>query len=279
MSNMKYLLLRRVTQMTLLVLYFGANAYGWHILEGTFGASRLFGFIPLADPYTTVQVLASGFVLGADVLLGALLITVFYMIVGGRAFCSWVCPINMVTDLANWLRRKLKLDKEEVNYRFLKRRTRYWIMVLGIVVSAVVGVAAFEVLSPITIMQRGIIFGFGAGIAVIIAIFLFDLFGVKNGWCGHLCPLGAAYSVIGSKSLIRVKHNHENCTNCMECKVVCPENQVLHMINKSSIAVTDGECTNCGRCIDVCNDNALEFGVRSFMKQETRSGDFSHTSK
>ena len=279
MSNMKYLLLRRVTQMTLLVLYFGANAYGWHILEGTFGASRLFGFIPLADPYTTVQVLASGFVLGADVLLGALLITVFYMIVGGRAFCSWVCPINMVTDLANWLRRKLKLDKEEVNYRFLKRRTRYWIMVLGIVVSAVVGVAAFEVLSPITIMQRGIIFGFGAGIAVIIAIFLFDLFGVKNGWCGHLCPLGAAYSVIGSKSLIRVKHNHENCTNCMECKVVCPENQVLHMINKSSIAVTDGECANCGRCIDVCNDNALEFGVRSFMKQETRSGDFSHTSK
>ncbi len=279
MSNMKYLLLRRVTQMTLLVLYFGANAYGWHILEGTFGASRLFGFIPLADPYTTVQVLASGFVLGADVLLGALLITVFYMIVGGRAFCSWVCPINMVTDLANWLRRKLKLDKEEVNYRFLKRRTRYWIMVLGIVVSAVVGVAAFEVLSPITIMQRGIVFGFGAGIAVIIAIFLFDLFGVKNGWCGHLCPLGAAYSVIGSKSLIRVKHTHENCTNCMECKVVCPENQVLHMINKSSIAVTDGDCTNCGRCIDVCNDNALEFGVRSFMKQETRSGDFSHTSK
>jgi ferredoxin-type protein NapH len=212
-----------------------------------------------------VQVLASGFVLGADVLLGALIITVFYMVVGGRAFCSWVCPINMVTDLANWLRRKLKLDKEEVNYRFLKRRTRYWIMVLGIIVSAIVGVAAFEVLSPITIMQRGIVFGFGAGISVIIAIFLFDLFGVKNGWCGHLCPLGAAYSLIGSQSVVRVKHNHENCTNCMDCKVVCPENQVLHMINKSSIAVTDGECTNCGRCIDVCNDDALEFGIRPFM--------------
>lgn len=279
MKNIKYLLLRRVTQFTILFLYFGANAYGWHMLEGTFGASRLFGFIPLADPYTVVQVLASGFILGADVLLGALIIILFYMVVGGRAFCSWVCPINMVTDLANWLRRRLKLDKEEVNYRFIKRRARYWIMVLGIVVSAVVCVAAFEVLSPITIMQRGLVFGFGAGIAVIIAIFLFDLFGVKNGWCGHLCPLGAAYSVIGSKSLIRVKHNHENCTNCMDCKIVCPENQVLHMINKSSIAVTDGECTNCGRCVDVCNDDALEFGIRSFTKQQTGSGDFSPTSK
>ena len=267
MSNIKYLLLRRVTQFTLLFLYFGANAYGWHILEGTFGSSVLFGVIPLADPYTTLQVLATGFVLSADVLLGALIIILFYMIVGGRAFCSWVCPINMVTDLANWLRRKLNLDKEEVNYRFIKRKARYWIMVLGLIVSAVVGVAAFEVLSPITIMQRGIIFGFGAGIAVIVAIFLFDLFGVKNGWCGHLCPLGASYSLIGKASIIRVKHDHEACTACMECKVVCPENQVLHMIDKESISVTDGECTNCGRCIDVCNDDALGFSIRSFTNK------------
>ncbi len=272
MKKFKYLLLRRMTQVLLLVLYFGANAYGWHILEGTFGSSVLFGAIPLADPYTTLQVLATGFVVGADVLLGAAIITLFYFVVGGRAFCSWVCPINMVTDLANWLRRRLKLDKEEVNYRFLKRSARYWIMVLGLIVSAVVGVAAFEVLSPITIMQRGIIFGFGAGIAVIIAIFLFDLFGVKNGWCGHLCPLGAAYSLIGQKSLIRVKHDHEACTNCMECKIVCPENQVLWMINKQSVSVTDGECSNCGRCIDVCGDNALEFSIRSFAKKQTDKG-------
>jgi ferredoxin-type protein NapH len=264
MSNIKYLLLRRVTQFTILFLYFGANAYGWHMLEGTFGSSVLFGFIPLADPYTTLQVLATGFVLGADVLLGALIITLFYMVVGGRAFCSWVCPINMVTDLANWLRRKLNLDKEEVNYRFIKRRARYWILVLSLIVSAVVGVAAFEVLSPITIMQRGLIFGFGAGIAVIVAIFLFDLFGVKNGWCGHLCPLGASYSLIGKASLIRVKHDHVACTACMKCKVVCPENQVLHMIDKESISVTDGECTNCGRCIDVCDDDALGFSIRNF---------------
>ena len=266
MNNIKYLLLRRVTQIGILVLYFGANAWGWNILAGTFGSSVLFGVVPLADPYSTLQVLATGFVLGADVLLGALIITLFYFVVGGRAFCSWVCPINMVTDLANWLRRKLNLDKEEVNYRFIKRKARYWIMVLGLIVSAVVGIAAFEVLSPITIMQRGIIFGFGAGIAVIVAIFLFDLFGVKNGWCGHLCPLGASYSLIGKVSLIRVKHDHEACTACMKCKVVCPENHVLHMIDKESISVTDGECTNCGRCVDVCNDVALGFSIRSFGK-------------
>lgn len=262
MSNIKYLLARRVVQIGLLILYFGANAYGWHILEGTFGTSKLFSLIPLSDPYTTIQVLATGFILGVDVLIGALLITIFYFIIGGRSFCSWVCPVNMITDLANWMRRKLQLDKQEVNYRFLKRSTRYWIMALGVIVSYFIGIAAFEVISPISIMQRGLIFGFGMGIALLVAIFLFDLFGVKNGWCGHLCPLGATYSLIGSKSIIRVKHNHENCTNCMDCKTVCPENQVLFMINKESIAIKDGECTNCGRCIDVCNDDALKFGIR-----------------
>ena len=262
MKNIKYLLLRRITQITILVLYMGANIYGWKMLSGTFGASFLFGVIPLADPYNVIQVLATGFILGADVLIGALIIVSFYFVIGGRAFCSWVCPINMVTDLANYLRRILNLDKEEVNYRFIKRSARYWIMVVGVVVSAIIGVSAFELVSPITIMQRGLIFGFGMGWALILAIFLFDLFGVKNGWCGHLCPLGATYSIIGSKSLIRVKHNHEACTNCMNCKVICPENQVLSMINKESISVTNGECTNCGRCVDVCCDNALGFSIR-----------------
>ena len=106
------------------------------------------------------------------------------------------------------------------------------------------------------------------GAAVIIAIFLFDLFGVKNGWCGHLCPLGASYSLIGKYSLIRVKHNADTCTACMECKTICPESQVLPMVSKESLSVTDGECTNCGRCVDVCNDDAMEFSIRSYTKSK-----------
>jgi len=66
MKNIKYLLLRRTTQITLMFLYFSANAYGWNILAGTFGTSFIFGTIPLADPYTTLQVLAAGFVLGIN---------------------------------------------------------------------------------------------------------------------------------------------------------------------------------------------------------------------
>ena len=99
-------------------------------------------------------------------------------------------------------------------------------------------------------------------------IFLFDLFILKNGWCGHICPLGGFYGTIGKVGLIRVDHSEENCTNCMDCKVVCPESQVLFMVNKQSMQVLDGACTNCGRCIDVCDDDALNFSIRRLAKEK-----------
>jgi ferredoxin-type protein NapH len=105
----------------------------------------------------------------------------------------------------------------------------------------------------------------GFGWAAMLVIFLFDLFILKNGWCGHICPLGGFYSTLGKFSLIRVDHDEEKCTICMKCKEVCPENQVLFMVGKSSEQVLMGECTNCGRCVEVCDDDALNFSIRNFI--------------
>lgn len=261
----RYLILRRITQIGLLFLYFAANAYGWKVLSGTLSSSKLFDTVPLTDPFALLQMLSAGALMGLNIFIGAIIITLFYGILGGRAFCSWVCPVNMITDLANYLRRKLLLDKVERKV-WISRNSRYYIIGLSIVVSAITGLAAFELISPITIFNRGVIFGMGMGGAVLVAIFLFDLFAVKNGWCGHLCPLGGFYSLIGRFSLIRIKHDHNKCTLCLKCKEVCPESQVLFMINKESITVNSGECTNCARCIEVCNDDALNFSIRNFVK-------------
>jgi len=265
--KMRYLILRRITQIGLLFLYFAGNAYGWEILQGTLSSSKLFDTIPLSDPFAILQMLCAGALIGANAVVGAIIIVLFYAIIGGRAFCSWVCPVNMVTDLANWLRRKLLLDKAERKV-WVSRNSRYWVIGLSLIVSAVTGLAAFELVSPITIFNRGVIFGMGMTGAVLIAIFLFDLFAVKNGWCGHICPLGGIYSLIGRFSLIRVKHEQPNCTLCMKCKEVCPESQVLFMIGKESATVNMGECSNCARCIEVCDDDALRFSIRDFANMK-----------
>jgi len=267
-SSYRYLILRRLTQVAILVLYFGANAWGWKILEGNLSASKLFGIVPMSDPYAVLQMVAAGAVVAIDLLLGVVVIALFYFIVGGRAFCSWVCPINMVTDSASYLRRLLDIDRAQTTKQPITRGVRYWILGLSLIVSAFMGIAAFEFVSPIAMMHRGIVFGMGFGWAAIALIFLFDLFVLKNGWCGHVCPLGGFYSLLGKFSFIRVHHLEEHCTLCMKCKVVCPEKQVLHMIGKESLPVLSGECTNCARCIEVCDDDALRFSIRDFIQNK-----------
>lgn len=262
----RLIILRRLLQSALILLYAGAHIWGWKILEGDLGSSLLMGTIPLADPFAVVQMSIAGALLGIDVLIGAAIIALFYAIIGGRGFCAWVCPINIVTDIANDLRRMLRIN--EVEHRVvISRGLRYWILGISLALSALFGVAAFELISPIGILNRGLIFGIGFGGAVIVGVFLFDLFGIKNGFCGHLCPLGGFYSLIGRFSVIRVKHNQEQCTQCMKCTNICPEKPVLHMIGKRSEFVATGECTNCGRCVEVCDDEALNFEIRLLSKQ------------
>jgi ferredoxin-type protein NapH len=263
----KYLILRRSLQVGLLFLYFGANAWGWSLLTGNLSSSKLFGAMPLSDPFAVLQMLSAGAVLASDVLLGAVAIFILYAIVGGRVFCSWVCPVNMITDLANYLRRKLNIN-QVAKKQPASRKMRYWVLGLSFIISYFLGVAAFEFISPISMIHRGVVFGIGFGWAAALIIFLFDLFILKNGWCGHICPLGGFYSIVGKKSLIRVKHDSESCTNCRKCIEVCPESQVLYMINKESIPVLSGECTNCARCIEVCEDDSLNFSIRSFIKNK-----------
>ncbi len=257
----RFLIARRITQLTIIGLYIAGNAYGWKILRGNLSSSKIFDVIPMADPYAVLQMFAAGTLLAVDVLIGAALVVLFYSLIGGRAFCSWVCPMNMVTDFANWLRVKTGIHREEWQLR-ISRKVRYWVLGLSLVLSFLIAAPAFEFVSPISMLHRGLVFGMGFGWAAVLGVFLFDLFVTKNGWCGHLCPLGGFYSLISIPSVVRVKHDADKCTLCMNCKNICPEKQVLWMIGKESVFVSSGECINCGRCIEVCNDDALNFGLR-----------------
>ncbi|OQY00099.1 MAG: quinol dehydrogenase ferredoxin subunit NapH [Bacteroidetes bacterium 4572_117] len=262
----KYLILRRFVQISILLLFFGGNYWGWQILIGNFSTALLFDSVPLSDPYAVLQILASGFIVGVDLLIGGLIVFVVYGLLAGRMFCAWVCPMNIVADFAIWLNQRLKIT---TNLK-LNRKTRYGVLVLGLVLSPILGFAAFEAISPVAMLHRSIIFGVGASWQVILAIFFFDIAVTKYGWCGHLCPLGAFYSTIGRFSIIKVNHNADNCTNCMKCFKVCHEVQVLDIIGKHNGFINSGECTNCARCIEVCEDDALTFSIRNLFVNNTK---------
>jgi ferredoxin-type protein NapH len=268
LARHKWLLLRRLAQAGFLALFLTGPLLGLWITKGTLAASLTLGMLPLTDPMIALQSLLAGHVMEASAALGAVLVLAAYAILGGRTYCSWVCPINPVADFAAWARRGLGL-KEGVT---LDRRLRFFILGGVLIASAATGTIAWELVNPVTLLHRGLVFGTvftaGAALFVTLAVLLFDLGVAPHGWCGHLCPVGAFYGLIGEKSVIRVAAvNRDSCNNCMDCFAICSERHVIAPALRGKERgvgpiILSRDCTNCGRCIDVCSKDVFRFGTR-----------------
>lgn len=262
-QQQRFLLLRRLSQLSILALFWAGAHWQWPLLVGNLSSSELLDTVPLSDPFVSLQVWLAGHPLASSALVGTAIVAIGYALLGGRLYCSWVCPVNMVTDAAAWLRRALGLNK----YSALDRRLRYWLLGAVLVVSAVSGYLVWELVNPVSALHRSIIFASGGGLVLAAAIFFFDLLISRNGWCGHLCPMGAFYSLLGKASLLHINAaERQRCDNCNDCYRVCPEVQVLKPVLKGeargiSPVIFDSACTNCARCIDVCDQQVFQLSL------------------
>lgn len=259
----RFLLLRRLSQLSIMVLFLLGPLAGLWIVKGNLSSSLTLGLLPLTDPFVLAQVLATRHAPEASALIGAALVIAFYALVGGRVFCSWVCPVNVVTDGAAWLRRRLKISSG----RAPRPGLRYALVAAVLLASALAGHTVWESVNPVSLTQRALIFGGSAAWGAVLAVFLFDLLVAPRGWCGHVCPVGASYALIGSRSLLRVSARHSSrCNDCADCYAVCPEPQVIALPLKgkggAGPVISDSDCSNCGRCIDVCATDVFKLTHR-----------------
>lgn len=270
----QWLLLRRLSQFGILAAFLLGPLAGLWIVKGNLSYSHTLDVLPLTDPYVVLQSVVAGHVPETLGLIGVAVVTLFYALVGGRVFCAWVCPMNLVTDAAGWLRGRLGI-KGSVH---LSRNTRYWVLGMTLIGSAVTGTVLWELVNPVSMLHRGLIFGLGAAWMIVLLIFLFDLFVMSRGWCGHLCPVGAFYSLLGRWSPVRVAARKRNaCDDCMDCFAVCPEPHVIRPALKGEgkgigPVILAPNCTNCGRCIDVCGKEVFSFGSRFDNPPSTGAG-------
>lgn len=259
----RFLFWRRLTQLSILAMFLAGPWFGVWILRGNYSGSLFLDLIPMTDPLITLESIVAGHLPQTTTLLGAAIVIILYGLLGSKIFCGWVCPLNLVTDLAAWLRRKLGIRQTMK----IPRSLRYGILLMILVGSAVSGLMLWEWINPVAAFGRALIYGFGAMTWLILSLFLFDLLIAEHGWCGHLCPIGATYGILGAKSIARIKVIDRNrCDNCMDCYNICPEPQVLrsplHGKNNESLLVLSKDCISCGRCIDVCAENVFTFTTR-----------------
>lgn len=263
----KWLILRRLSQVFVVVAFLIGPMTGFWLVKGTLASSLTLDVLPLTDPFIFLQSLASQHVMETNAIIGAVLLAALYWVVGGRSYCSWVCPVNIISDTAHWLRHTLGWKKTGIK---LPRKSALWVMAGVFITSAVTGTLVWEFFNPVTMIHRSIVFGAFSTVGLIAGVlFLIELVGGDRLWCSRLCPVGAFYGLIGKISLVKVSaNNRKACNDCMDCYAVCPEAHVISPALKgekdqNGPVILSGDCTNCGRCLDVCSEEVFKFSLRT----------------
>ncbi len=240
------------------------------ILEGTLNGSRFLGF-HLIDIFSTMQLYLATHHLHINMIIGTVTIVIVYLIIGGRTYCSWVCPYGLISEIGEKFHNVL-VNKKIIKSREFDHRVRYIFWAIFLILSFTSGYMVFETFNVVGILSRFIAYGWSVALSWVLAVFLLEVFFSRRAWCRYLCPIGTTYGMMGPISATRIEWN-DNCDHCMVCHDVCFENQVLDL-TKAKYAkeneekgiktafVTGADCTLCGRCVDVCHEDALNFEFR-----------------
>lgn len=190
---------------------------------------------------------------GLFILMGILLVSLLF----GKSFCSWVCPVGLVSELLGDISdrifgRRLKLprllDYPLRSLKYLLLGFFVWVIFLSMSTAAI---GAF-LDSPYNLMADAKMWYFFADISrlslyIVVGLFVLSLI-LRGFWCRYLCPYGALLGVFSLISPNRIRRNATTCIDCSKCARVCP---AFIRVDKISTVYSD-ECTSCMACIDSC---------------------------
>ena len=277
-KSFPFTIVRHIVQVIVLAVFLApVFLAGWHLFGGTVGgdnamgtpadvffygslsSSSIFG-INLLDPFAFLQYVVASKSLALNALLAVLPVLVFYGLIRGRVFCGWTCPVNLLLEIIDWIRLKLKIKVEE---RVLPRHAKVYVAAGVLVLSLVLSFPVFEALSPISFINKGLIFGSLVGGITLLAVILVELFWGHRVWCRALCPLGGFYEVVGKVGLLNVAIDNETCIGCNKCKKACLcDPEILDApVAGEDVIVRAGDCMLCGKCIEACPVEALSIKI------------------
>ena len=259
---------RWLTLIAVNLLFVLSYRFDVQLLEGALTGSRFMGF-HLIDLNSALQVMLAHKHLIVNLVIGTVTIGGFWLLLGGRTFCSWVCPYHLLAELAEMLHLRLAANRIVTDQK-INRWLRCALWAVFALLALASGYTVYESISPTGIVSRALIYGPGLAMLWVVALLGFEVFFVRRAWCRYACPIGLTYGVVGIFSPVRVKYHLETCLHEGDCRKVCLVPHVLEPVIKGRALDVDvplgPDCTRCGLCIDACPTRSLGYDIKGLSR-------------
>ncbi len=227
------------------------------------------------------------------------------ILVFGKAWCGWICPLGFIQDALDFIRRKLHVGyvtfPEKLRARLAPIK---WVFLF---IALLVSLAIFpffmsggiitdfsqpfcqlcpaKYIMPLfagNLDEIGVIFENPVTITMTVlglAIAAATIVGAltkRRFWCAY-CPLGLVLGFFRRISFLKLKKDCQACTRCEICYNVCPMEIKEIYTERDKENVTFQDCILCMKCVENCpEDNALRITfLGKTIYKSSRQGFFS----
>jgi polyferredoxin len=174
-----------------------------------------------------------------------------------KAFCSWLCPVGVVSEMLATIGlgsfgRRLRLPRFlDVPLRGLKYLLLLFFLHAIFVVMAPQAITAFLDAPYSRVADVKMLYFFERpspfAIRVMAGLVLLSL-AIPYAWCRYLCPYGALLGGLSVLSPLKVTRHAPSCIDCGLCTKACPSLLPVHRLGR----VRSDECFGCLSCVAAC---------------------------
>lgn len=210
---------------------------------------------------------------------GVVILTLLATLIFGRIYCSTLCPMGYIQDIAGRARRLTRKQRLRRRYVYSAPRNRVRLtMLLCIAAATIAGssllLAIFDpyggfgriatwLIRPLVAsgtVPEAVGAALCATVLAGVTLVGIALWSAREGrmFCNTLCPVGSTLGLVSRYSVMHFDINTDRCVNCRKCVNSCK----ARCIDMQDHVVDMSRCVVCFDCLDSCDNTAITYTHR-----------------